>query len=51
MDILDTARKQYCVYWPPGGLDDFNNPTYGTPKNLRVRWDASTEVIDRKSVV
>lgn len=44
MRILSSSRRQYCVYWHPTGTDDYGNPTYAAPKELRVRWDDRQEV-------
>lgn len=45
MRILDTARQQYAVYWAPTGRDDFGHWEYSEPRELRVRWDETTETV------
>jgi len=49
MRILDTARRQYAVRWPHTGTDKFGKSTYGSPVELRVRWDRVSETFMDKS--
>lgn len=39
MSILKTMLKQRAVYWPPLAPDKHGGPTWGTPVELRVRWE------------
>lgn len=46
MALLVRMLRQYAVYWPPAGLDNFGKPQYGTPIEIKVRWeDCNTEVL------
>lgn len=44
MRILRTMLNQWAVYWAPAGTDQFGNPKYAAPVNLKVRWEDTTEV-------
>jgi hypothetical protein len=42
--------KQKATYWPPGSeesggrdYDDFGNPMYASPIEIKCRWDDTTE--------
>lgn len=45
MRILDKMRRQYCVYWPPLGNDNYGEKLYGPPEELRVRWEDLGEIV------
>lgn len=48
---MNIKRKlnQFAVYWPPGPPSHSGATTYGTPIELRCRWEDSTqEMIDPK---
>lgn len=45
MDIIDTSRNQKAVYWPFLGEDTYSRRLYGPPRELRVRWEDTTEVV------
>lgn len=48
MRILDTMRQQKAVYWEPSGTDDYGNPKYSDPIELKVRWeDTAAEYLDK----
>jgi hypothetical protein len=45
MDLLDDMRVQFVVYWPPLGINEVSGQrTYGTPIELRVRWEDVEEI-------
>lgn len=52
MSLIDRMRKQVAVYWPPSAPDAFGQPTWGSPVELRVRWeDVSKEFISDQGSV
>lgn len=48
MRIINRMRKQWATYWPPVGADEYGQPTFGTPIELKVRWDDVTEAYFNK---
>lgn len=51
MRILRTMLKQTCVYWPPGPLTVEGQRTFGTPEEVKCRWeDCAEQFIDRMGV-
>jgi hypothetical protein len=49
LDILDSARNQDAVYWPPAGTDRQGQVKYGPPVGLRVWWADTNELIVDKN--
>lgn len=50
MSILSLIKKvcvQDAVYWPPAGNTGYE-PSYGTPQQVKCRWDGSSEVLTDK---
>lgn len=50
MSILSLIKKvcvQDAVYWPPAGNTGYES-TYGTPQQVKCRWDGSSEVLTDK---
>lgn len=45
MSIIKKVRKQDAVYWPPLGVDRNGKPTYGTPIQIKCRWDDRNELM------
>lgn len=52
MGIIDRSRKQTAVYWGLGGnesagvdFDDYGQPLYTAPAEIRVRWEDVNEEI------
>lgn len=46
MKLFRKMRRQYACYWPPAAEDDgYGNPTYGQVKEIKVRWEDSTEQV------
>lgn len=45
MQLLDTMRRQTCVYWPAIGADRHGDPVFAYPRELRVRWVKSTQIV------
>lgn len=43
MSLLSRMRKQYAVYWAPGGIGPDGATTFEEPVELRVRWEDSQE--------
>lgn len=41
--------KQYAVYWPPVGTDDFGSITYGPAVEVRCRWEEVNELYINKN--
>lgn len=37
-------RKQIATYWKAGGLDDFGNPSFESPRLINVRWEDRNEL-------
>ncbi len=37
-------RRDVAVYWPKTGVDKFNEPTRGTPCQIRLNWSADKRV-------
>ena len=38
MSLLRTMLRQWAVYWPPAGVDEFGNYHHGEPVELRAHW-------------
>lgn len=50
MSILSLVKKvcvQDAVYWPPAGNTGYE-ASYGTPQEVKCRWDGSSEVLTDK---
>lgn len=48
MSILSFIRRvcvQPAVYWEYAGTDEFSSPKFYPPRQIKVRWDESTEVV------
>ena len=46
MKLFRKMRRQHACYWPPATEDDgYGNPTYGQVKEIKVRWEDSTEQV------
>lgn len=46
MPIVKKHRKQDAVYWAPDGTDDYGNPKYAEPVQVKCRWvNAQTTLI------
>jgi len=45
MKLLKKMRKQFAVYWPPQGVNDYGDPTWSDPVQLKVRWEDIEEVL------
>lgn len=43
MSLIKRMRKRYAAYWPPLKPDADGNPRYGTPIELRCRWEQTSE--------
>lgn len=43
MRILTKILEMDAVYWPPNGQDEFGTPAFGSPIDLKVRWEDVTE--------
>ena len=43
MSIITKMLKQKAVYWAPSGLDEFGQPTWGSPVEISVRWEDKHE--------
>lgn len=50
MGIINRMRRQTAVYWPPDGKDRHGQPRYGTPVELRVRWEDDAVIQQRNGV-
>ena len=42
MSLIRRMLKEKVVYWPPAGVDGFGKQTYGTPVELKARWEDKT---------
>lgn len=45
MSVITKVLKQTAVYWPPDGLDAFGRILFGTPVQVKCRWDG---VLDKQ---
>jgi len=48
MNIIDSITDQCAqdlVYWPPGPIDEYHRETFGTPVDLKGRWEAAQELV------
>lgn len=44
--MFDRMRRQVACYWPPAAEDDgYGHPTFGDVREIRVRWEDSTEQV------
>jgi len=39
MSLIRRMRRGYAVVWPFTGQNEFNEPTFGEPFEIRCRWD------------
>jgi hypothetical protein len=43
MGIITKMLKQTAVYWEKTGVDDYGQPTWAAPIEIRCRWEDRTE--------
>lgn len=43
MSLLDSMRRQWCVYWEYTGQDRNGKDTYDDPIAIKVRWEDKAE--------
>lgn len=41
--VASRTMKQAAIHWPFTGVDDFGQPTYGSPEEIACRWDTVNE--------
>ena len=39
MSIITKVLRQKAVYWPPGDRDKYGRNTFGSPVEIKCRWD------------
>jgi hypothetical protein len=45
MRIISECQKDYLIYWEYSGSDQYGQPTYATPVQMKCRWDDCTKQI------
>ena len=45
MSLITRCQKQTLVYWPPNGTTQSGQPIWGSPVNVKCRWDNNSKQI------
>lgn len=49
MGLLQRMLRQTAVYWPRLGEDDYGQPVYDAPVEIKVRWeDVNEQFLDQQ---